>query len=199
MCDAVCLLTAERVGTTVCKCDDVCLLITRRVGLRCVSVTLFSCWQRKGWDYGVYVWGRLPVDSGHGGTTVCKCDDVCLLTAERVGLQCVCVTLFACWQQRGWDCGVYVWRCLPIDSGEGGTTVCKCDALRLLTAETIELRCVCVTLFACWQRRGWPHGVYDDVCLLIAKRVGLRCVSVTTFACWQRRRWDYDGSIQLER
>ena len=37
----------------------------------------------------------LPVDSGKGGTTVCKCDIVCLLTAETVGLRCVSVKMFA--------------------------------------------------------------------------------------------------------
>ena len=77
MCDAACLLTVERVGTTVCKCDDVCLLIAIRVGLWCVS----PCF---------------PVDNGEDGTTVCMCDDVCLLTADMVGLRCLSVTMFAC-------------------------------------------------------------------------------------------------------
>ena len=150
---------------------------------------MFACWQRIGWDYGVYIWRSLLVESGEAeitvgmcdavclltaetvGTTVCKCDDVCLLTAEREGLRCVSVTLFACWRRWGCDYGVYVWRCLPVDSGEAGTMVCICDAVCLSTAETVWIMvCKC-----------------DAVCLLTGERVGLRSVCVTLFACWQPR------------
>ena len=59
---------------------------------------------------------------------MCMFDVVCLLTAERIGLRCVSVS---------------------VDNGGGGTTVCKCDDVCLLIAKRVGLRCVSVSIFVC--------------------------------------------------